>query len=81
MMAINTLFGFMWLNDWESILLMYQLIDEHSHDSFILCFFISFFVISQYIILNILVAFVIDVYSSMDENLRAEKEQLKEAGQ
>ena len=76
-MSINTLFSFIWLNGWEQMLFMYQLAFNHDEDGRIILFFVSFFSMAQYIILNILVAFVIDVYSSIKETMEEEDEQLK----
>jgi hypothetical protein len=73
LMAVNTLFGFIWLNNWQEMLLMYQLAFNHQRDGWVLFFFISFFMLAAYLILNILVAFVIDVYTSIDSTLRSEQ--------
>lgn len=40
-------------------------------------FFLSFIILSAYIIMNILMAFVIDVYTSIEESVRKEKEEKK----
>ena len=81
-MSFNTLFGFIWLNGWEQMTFMYQLAfnPEYTpqkpipskYDFLIISFFVSFFMMSWYIIMNILVAFVIDTYTAMEETFEAE---------
>ena len=74
-MAMNTLFGFMWQNDWEALVFMYQEAVGHDGDGLVLFFFISFMQISNLLFLNIIIAFVIDTYSSIEETLQQEKRQ------
>ena len=54
---------------------MYQLAFCHNYDGWILLYFISFFMLATYVVLNILVAFIIDVYTGLDDTVKAEQEQ------
>lgn len=72
-MALNTLFGIMWQNDWEGIVYMYELLFDYEKDLAILMYFISFIVLANLIFVNIIIAFIIDTYLSIDETLNAEK--------
>ena len=72
-MAMNTLFGFMWQNDWEALVYMYQLALKHDGDALVLLFFISFMQMTNLLFLNIIIAFVIDTYTSIEETLQQEK--------
>ena len=69
-MAMNTLFGFMWQNDWEALVFMYQLALNHDGDALVLLFFISFMQMTNLLFLNIIIAFVIDTYTSIEETLQ-----------
>ena len=40
-------------------------------------YFISFLVMSNYVIINILMAFIIDIYSSVEETLEKEEKEKK----
>ena len=73
-MALNTLFGIMWQNDWEGIVFMYELIFDYEKDLAVLMYFISFIVLANLIFVNIIIAFIIDTYLSIDETLAAEKQ-------
>lgn len=73
-MSLNTLFGLMWQNDWEAIVYMYELIYHEEKDLGVLMFFISFMQLANLIFVNIIIAFVIDTYQSIDETLEAEIE-------
>lgn len=42
LMALNTLFGFMWQNNWQDTVYMYQLLFEHNCDRRIILYFVSF---------------------------------------
>ena len=72
-MALNTLFGIMWQNDWEGIVYMYELLFDYQKDLAVLMYFISFIVLANLIFVNIIIAFIIDTYLSIDETLNAEK--------
>ena len=72
-MAMNTLFGFMWQNDWQDLVFMYQEATLHNGDGPVLFFFISFMLLCNFLFLNIIIAFVIDTYSSIEETLQQEK--------
>ena len=73
-MALNTLFGMMWLNDWEKITRMYELTYSDESDGLVLIYFITFVELANLIFVNIIIAFVIDTYQSIDETLEAEQE-------
>lgn len=73
-MSMNTLFGLMWQNDWEAIVYMYELVYNEEKDLGVLLFFISFMQLANLIFVNIIIAFVIDTYQSIDETLEAEVE-------
>ena len=74
-MAMNTLFGFMWQNDWEQLVYLYQEAVNHDGDGLVLFFFISFMQMCNLLFLNIIIAFVIDTYTSIEETLQQEKRQ------
>ena len=61
-MALNTLFGIMWQNDWEGIVYMYELLFDFEKDLAILMYFISFIVLANLIFVNIIIAFIIDTF-------------------
>ena len=73
-MSMNTLFGMMWLNDWEAIVYMYELVLNEEKDTAVLLYFVTFMELSNLIFVNIIIAFVIDTYQSIDETLAAEVE-------
>ena len=73
-MSLNTLFGMMWQNDWEAVVYMYEEAMGQEHDSGVLFFFITFMQLANLIFVNIIIAFVIDTYQSIDETLTAEKD-------
>lgn len=73
-MSMNTLFGMMWLNDWEAIVYMYELVLNEKKDTAVLVYFVTFMELSNLIFVNIIIAFVIDTYQSIDETLAAEVE-------
>jgi len=62
-----SLFAMMFLNDWQDYLRMYSLIWDDQYNILVATYWISFMLISWYIILNILVAYVIDTYSQLEE--------------
>ena len=73
-MSMNTLFGLMWQNDWEAIVYMYELVYDEQRDAAVLLYFITFMQLANLIFVNIIIAFVIDTYQSIDETLEAERE-------
>lgn len=60
-----TLFGTMTLNDWQLYMLMYHWAGANSATTYI--YFVSFIILTQYVLLNILIAFIIDTYSQKQE--------------
>jgi len=73
-MALNTLFAMMWQNNWEQIVEMYELLFDMDKNGSILIFFITFMQLANLIFVNIIIAFVIDTYQSIDETLEAERD-------
>ena len=73
-MSMNTLFGMMWQNDWEAIVYMYEVVYDEKKDGAVLIFFITFMQLANLIFVNIIIAFVIDTYQSIDETLQVEVE-------
>ena len=73
-MSLNTLFGMMWQNDWEQIVYMYQLVFDLEHNPAVQLYFIIFMQLANLIFVNIIIAFVIDTYQSIDETLEAERQ-------
>ena len=53
---------------------MWEVVYEFQKDPAVLFFFISFMQLANLIFVNIIIAFVIDTYQSIDETLEAEKE-------
>lgn len=73
-----TLFALMVNNNWQYIVYMYTLQAKSNVISvFVSLYFISYFIICVYVVLNILIAFIIDLYSAMDENERQKMEEMK----
>ena len=54
---------------------MYQIALKHNADALVLTFFISFMQMTNLLFLNIIIAFVIDTYTSIEETLQQEKQQ------
>lgn len=54
---------------------MYQLALDHKEDGLVLLFFISFMQMTNLLFLNIIIAFVIDTYTSIEATLQQEKQQ------
>ena len=73
-MSLNTLFGMMWQNDWEQIVYMYQLVFDLERNPAVQLYFIIFMQLANLIFVNIIIAFVIDTYQSIDETLEAERQ-------
>lgn len=75
-MSLNTLFAIMWQNDWEQIVRMYELVATH-HRGFVITYFITFIELANLIFINIIIAFIIDTYQSIDLTLKAESDARK----
>lgn len=73
-MSLNTLFAIMWQNDWEQLVGMYQLLFNNEKDSAVIIYFVSFIELANLIFINIIIAFIIDTYQSIDLTLKAESE-------
>jgi len=71
--AVISLFGMMALNDWENILKLYVAATSEEYNTVITFYFISFIVISFYVILNIFVTFIINAYSEINDAIILEK--------
>ena len=67
----------MWQNDWEQLVFMYQIALNREHDGLVLFFFISFMQMTNLLFLNIIIAFVIDTYASIQETVQQEAQQLQ----
>ena len=76
-MSMNTLFSIMWQNDWEAIVLMYELVFHDEEDGFVIAFFVTFIELANLIFINIIIAFIIDTYQSIDLTLKAESDAKK----
>ena len=77
-MSLNTLFSVMWQNDWEAIVHMYELAYDHgAHQGFVIAFFVTFIELANLIFINIIIAFIIDTYQSIDLTLKAESDARK----
>ena len=64
----------MWQNDWEAIVYMYENAFDAQKDAGVLFYFITFMQLANLIFVNIIIAFVIDTYQSIDETLSAERD-------
>jgi len=64
----------MWQNNWEGIVYMYELIFDEDKDGFIIAYFSTFIELANLIFINIIIAFIIDTYQSIDNTLKAESE-------
>ena len=53
---------------------MYEVVYDEKKDTAVLMFFITFMQLANLIFVNIIIAFVIDTYQSIDETLQAEIE-------
>jgi len=73
-MSLNTLFAIMWQNDWEQLVNMYELLFNGNKDSVVIIYFVSFIELANLIFINIIIAFIIDTYQSIDLTLKAESE-------
>lgn len=73
--GLITLFSMMLFNNWQFIWQQFNFAVES--DMITNGFFLSFIILSSYIIMNILMAFVIDVYTSIEESVRKEKDEKK----
>jgi len=73
-MSLNTLFGIMWQNDWEQLVVFYEMLFNHERDSVVNMYFIVFIELANLIFINIIIAFIIDTYQSIDLTLKAERD-------
>lgn len=79
-MGINTLFAIMALNDWQDMVKIFcaalaldhsdnpeDAVQKYDNTNYVIVqmFFITFMIATYYVILNILVAFIIDAYSQL----------------
>lgn len=53
---------------------MYELIYDDGKDPAVILYFVTFMQLANLIFVNIIIAFVIDTYQSIDETLKAESE-------
>jgi hypothetical protein len=69
--GLITLFTMMFFNNWQFVWQQFAIsIDWNT--AYVNGFFLTFMVMATYIIINILMAFVIDVYTSIEDSSRAE---------
>ena len=83
--GLITLYGVMTLNGWNQMMTMFvyagQELDSRN-GPYTFTYFISFILISFYLVLNILVAFIIDSYSQRQDQITLEKNlKLKESAE
>jgi hypothetical protein len=76
--GFSSLFGIMALNDWQFIVMLYSACTDESQGMYILVFFISFLISAYFVVLNILVAFIIDAYSQLQEQIELEEKSKKQ---
>ena len=69
--GLITLFSMQLFNNWQFIWDQFNFVIDNRVVSTL--FFISFMIMSTYVIINILMAFVIDVYTSIEEQHQKEK--------
>ena len=69
--GLITLFSMMLFNNWQFIWEQFDFTIENSFKTN--GFFLSFMVMATYVIINILMAFVIDVYTSIEDAQKEEK--------
>ena len=53
---------------------MYELTYDEKRDAAVILYFVTFMQLANLIFVNIIIAFVIDTYQSIDETLEAERE-------
>ena len=68
--GLITLFSMMLFNNWQFIWEQFDFTIESKVTTN--CFFLSFMVMATYVIINILMAFVIDVYTSIEDGHKEE---------
>ena len=71
-MSLNTLFSLMWVNDWEKLVYMYEQVYHDQKDTAVITYFVTFIELANLIFINIIIAFIIDTYQSIDLTLKAE---------
>jgi hypothetical protein len=69
--GLITLFSMQLFNNWQFIWEQFDFTIENKMVTN--CFFLSFMVMATYVIINILMAFVIDVYTSIEDGHKEEK--------
>ena len=67
--AVNSLFAIMFLNDWQFLVDMYVSVCTGFAAEMVPWFFIWFICRSNYLVVNILVAFIIETYSSIEQEV------------
>lgn len=71
--GLITLFSMMLFNNWQFIWDQFNFVVDNRTTSGL--YFFSFMVMSQYVLINILMAFIIDVYTSIEEQQKKEQEE------
>ena len=74
--GLVTLFSMMLFNNWQFIWEQFDFTIENRTVTNL--FFLTFMVMATYVIINILMAFVIDVYTSIEDTHKEEKEARKQ---
>ena len=74
--GLITLFSMMLFNNWQFIWEQFDFAIESKVKTN--CFFLSFMVMATYVIINIIMAFIIDVYTSIEDAEQEEKAERKE---
>ena len=73
--GLITLFSMQLFNNWQFIWEQFDFTIENRLVTN--CFFLTFMVMATYVIINILMAFVIDVYTSIEDTHKEEKDARK----
>ena len=71
--GVITLFSMQLFNNWQFIWDQFNFTIDHFSISAV--YFISFMILATYVLINILMAFVIDVYTSIEEAQKKEREE------
>lgn len=66
--GLNTLFSMQLFNNWQFIWDQFDFTFDNGNGAVTSGFFLSFMVFASYVIINIFVAFVIDVYTSIEDS-------------
>ena len=75
--GLNTLFSMQLFNNWQFIWDQFDFTFDNGNGAVTSGFFLSFMVFASYVIINIFVAFVIDVYTSIEDSQKLVKEERK----